>query len=124
VDFEIEFAEEPPHVTVTTWGAVDADGMVRYREQLLADPRFSPGKTILGDHTRLDTSAFTSEDVRRLAQRIATLDDEIAASAVAMVVSSPANFGLSKMWQVFTDADPSRLHAFYSRDEAIAWLRG
>jgi hypothetical protein len=124
MEFQIEFADEPPHITVTTSGAVDADGMVRYREEILADPRFRPGKTILGDHTRLDTSAYTSEDFRRLAQRIARLDERIGASAIAMVVSSPANFGLSKMWQVFTEAEPSRLRAFYSRDEAIEWLRG
>jgi hypothetical protein len=124
MDYTIEFGGDPYGVTFTTSGAADIAAILRANEEFLADPRFRPGMPILADHSALDTSSLASDDAKLIGEAYRRFLDRIGESAIAIVVARPAAFGLIRMAEAYAGPPPpSNQRIFYSREEALAWLR-
>jgi hypothetical protein len=116
VNHSIRFAD-PPTVVITTFGVASIAGLDAIVGDLLADPRYRPGLTLLFDHSQLDWSGLDPEDlVRRL--HIALKEaDLIGPSRIAVVT---ADKRIRKVRALRAD-EPS-WQAFREVDEAWRWL--
>ncbi len=122
MDFRIEFTHDPPRATVTTSGPADVSGWTRYHEELLADPRFHEGMSLLVDHSELDAAALTVHEVRQIGLAVAAFDRQLGIGRRAVVAPGSLRFGLTRMAQVVSDPEAARTGVFTSVEEAIAWL--
>ena len=120
--YTIEFGGGPQDVTITTFGLATAEGLLDFIRELVSNPRFRPGMSILVDHMAVDARMITADDVRAQAQLVLALDEQIGPSNVAIVVPSPLAFGYSRMYEAHAAAAQVRSHVFYSRNEALEWL--
>jgi hypothetical protein len=122
VKYSIEFGGVPQDVTITTFGMADADGLIGFVRDLVANPRFRPGMLILVDHMSIDASKLTGADVRAQAGVVVGLSEKLGPSKVAIVVPTPLTFGYARMYE--HHAAETQLHSrvFYSRRDALAWL--
>jgi hypothetical protein len=122
VNYSIEFGGVPQDVTITTFGMADADGLIGFVRDLVANPRFRPGMLILVDHMSIDASKLTGADVRAQAGVVVGLSEKLGPSKVAIVVPTPLTFGYARMYE--HHAAETQLHSrvFYSRRDALAWL--
>jgi len=84
------------------------------------DPTFHPLFDQIIDLRAVTSFDMTTEQVRVLARRaIFSLT-----SKRALVASSPAIFGVGRMWKMFTDLsdNPSQIRVFYDLSSALMWL--
>ena len=123
MEHTIEFGGELKAVTVTTSGRADRSGFFRFIEEIVSDPRFLPGMAMLIDHSALDASSLTSLDVKVIGELTGSLTDRLGASPAAVVVPDSLLFGLTRMGEAHVGPTQLRVGIFYSREEAIAWLR-
>jgi len=123
MDYRYEFVDGPFQVIVTTSGDADTDAIVAGRRRLLADPRFRPEMNILVDHSRLDVSAATAEEIRDAAATASGERPGTTTGLLAIVSPSPLQFGLMRMYQAFASEDlESRLAVVRSVEAAYRWL--
>ena len=118
IDFDIDTA------TFTTTGTATLEGFRRGIEALVDDPRFKAGMPILSDYTDLDSSGLTPDDVRAVGDLTASLADRIGPSSIAVVVPNALTFGFVRMGEMQANQPQLNIRIFYSRPEAVEWLRG
>jgi len=123
VQYTIEFGGDPRLVTITTSGPAERATFVRFREEFVSDPRFRPGMPILIDHLALDTTPLTVPDIRAIAESIARFSDRLGPSRIAIVAPDTLTFGFARMTESLANPERMRVSVFYSREEAISWLR-
>jgi hypothetical protein len=123
MEYTIEFGGEPQGVTFTTSGRADISVILRANEEFLADPRLRPGMPILVDLSALDTSSLASSGAKSIGESYRKVLDRVGQSAIAIVVPNPATFGVVRMAEAHAGPPPPLQRIFYSRDEALAWLR-
>ena len=124
MEYAIQFGGDPEDVLITTSGVAELDILHALVEEVIADTRFEPGMSVIVDHTALDVSGLAAADMRARSARLAANADRIGPTRVATVVGSPAAFGLWRMMDAYEDGLlESEGRAFYSLDEARAWLR-
>jgi hypothetical protein len=125
VQWTIEFADGPFEVIVTTSGAATPEAFQALRDEIFSDPRYTPGSSMLIDHTQLDMSGLSSDEIRRVAQSDKHRYDETRpARDVAVVVAQPAWYGLMRMWQTHygEGEGAARTRVVTSREEAYEWV--
>ena len=120
MDYTLEFAHG--RVTMTTSRKANVADVHRLIEELVSDPRFTPGLPILADHISLDTRSLTAADARRIGKIFVELGDRIGRSPPAVVVSDALTFGLSRIATASAARAPLKVALFYARDEAEEWL--
>lgn len=80
---------------------------------------------MLVDHSRLDASPVSMDDVRALSQATVLLKDVFDSRKCAHVVSTDLQFGLVRAWEALTELGgfpELDKGLFRSREEAVAWL--
>lgn len=122
VRHSIEFGGEPQDVTITTSGPASAEGLTAFLMDLVSNPRFRPGMLVLADHSALDPTTVTADQVRAQAHIVVGLDGQIGPSKFAIVVPSALAFGWARMYELSAGGAQSESSPFYSRSEALAWL--
>jgi len=116
---------EPLLVSVRTSGVASAEGFAALYEKLAAEPGFGPGVKMLSDHTDLDVSELSAEDVEKIAAARDRYAGSLGAcSALVVGPRSPAKYGLARMFEALVAEGPNDLvRVFETRDEALVWLR-
>ena len=123
MDYRYEFVDGPFQVIVTTAGKADGDAIAEGRHRVWTDPRFRPEMNILVDHTLLDMSDRTADDLRMSAASASRDPAEAGTGYIALVCPSPLQFGLARMYHAFaTGPLGERLVVVDSVDEAYRWL--
>lgn len=121
MEFQITFDLDA--AALTTAGAASLEGFRLGIRALVDDARFQSGMPILVDHTSLDVSTLEASDVRAIGEFTATLGDRIGPSFVAVVVPDQVTFGFVRMGESYADQPQLSVRVFYSRQEAVEWLR-
>jgi hypothetical protein len=124
---EFEFTRiESSLVSVRTSGLASAEGFADLYEKLAAEPGFGPGVKILSDHADLDVSGLTVGEMEQIAASRARYAGSLGArSALVAGLSSPAKYGLGRMFEALAGEAPGGLvEVFDTVEEARAWLRG
>lgn len=122
VEYSIRFGGVPQDVTITTSGLADADGLIGFVRDLVANPRFRPGMLILVDHMAIDASKLTGADVRAQADVVVSLAERLGPTTVAIVVPTPLTFGYARMYEHHASETQLDTRVFYSRRDALEWL--
>ena len=109
------------HLVVSSgYGSLNWHEVKHCQDQTCADPSFSSEFSQLVDMRAVTEVDMTFDHVRMLAQRrIFSL-----ASKRAFVASSPAVFGMGRMWQALVELSdhPSQVRVFYDLPRALQWL--
>ncbi len=116
---------EPLLVDVRTSGPASTEGFAALYEKLAAEPGFGAGVKMLSDHTDLDVSEVSAEDVEEIAaardRYVGSLD---AYSALVVGPRSPAKYGLARMFEALAaEGRGDLVRVFETRGEALVWLR-
>lgn len=81
-----------------------------------------PGYGVLSDHT-LIVSPATREQVEKIVARLTSMRAQLANSKWAVVVSSPASFGMMRMLGTLAESIPIHVRAFADMEAAERWMR-
>jgi hypothetical protein len=114
-------------VVCRSFGVASVQGFVDSAEALTSDPRWRPGMDTISDHTLLDASQFKASDIEQIANRESEYSDEIGQGRAAIVVGrdSPTRYGLVRMFEAYIEPlVEAKIRAFWTFDEALAWMRG
>jgi hypothetical protein len=124
VEYSIEFGGDPQDLTITMSGRADVEAFGRVTAELVADPRFRAGLTILVDHSALDLTPLSDGDVPKATDALLERDWNFPPKAVAIVAPPTAHaleFAERGVAHMSVLQRPRRV--FRSRDEALIWLR-
>jgi len=90
------------------------------QDQTKTDPNFNPGFDQIVDLRATTSFDMTGEQAGVLARRMIFS----LSSKRAFVASSPAVFGMGRMWEAFTEFsdNPSQIQVFYDLSLALQWL--
>lgn len=104
-------------VLTTGEGAVTVQETLTHRDQLLRDPDFDPSFNQLNDYTKVTDVLFSVHEQSPLAR----LDEFSPTSRRAIVVSTPAHYGMARQFQVYQEGR-SMIQVFCDRAAALQWL--
>lgn len=122
MDYRIVF-DESGGIVVTTGGTAERRGFVRFIDEIVDDPRFHPGTTVLVDHSALDMHPLRTDDMQAVAEAVGRLNDRIGRTVVAIVTPASVGYGLSRQFSAFADDSDLRVRVFTTRAEAAGWLQ-
>ncbi|MGE5176012.1 MAG: hypothetical protein ACM3JJ_06505 [Hyphomicrobiales bacterium] len=100
------------------YGTVTDGDLLAHAKALGADPRFRATFRQIVDFRDLSEIMVTSDGVRSLAQ----IHPFHRQAHRAIVVSSDAVFGLTRMFALLADADPEHFGIFRSLEPAMEWV--
>jgi hypothetical protein len=119
-----QIAPDLGRLVLTVFGNVTAREIFETYSALAADPLFRPSLAVLAD-CREVTSVPSFDELGVVANTNPRAKSTRAgATRVAVVVSSPWLFGITRQFAVL--AEPNRIHVvpFYDEREATRWLSG
>lgn len=99
-------------------GAVTVEEVEKHNHALAQDPRFKPEFEQLVDLTELTEILYDAAAVTKSAK------EHVFAPGVrrALVATSDAAFGMSRMFAMQSESAGQRIHVFRHMHEAAAWL--
>ncbi|MDF1505857.1 STAS/SEC14 domain-containing protein [Roseisolibacter sp. H3M3-2] len=103
-------------------GAFSAEDMIRCVADAAEAVGREPGWHILSDHRRIGTPS-TRPQVEQLVARLEALRDTFAGSRWAVVVGSPASYGMMRMLGMLAEGVPMTVRPFEDADAAEGWAR-
>ena len=123
MDFRVEFGADPPaDVTVTTSGSADAPTFAVINGVLVGDERFVPGMSVLVDHSALDASRLSSDDVEQIARTFEGLGDRLGRASIAIVAPTLVVWGKTRQSITLVEETLARARVFRSKNDALGWL--
>jgi hypothetical protein len=114
-------------IEATTEGLADMATMLEMVQHLTEICERERSANILVDHSKLDASSVTMDNVETLSLTVVSSKDCFKGRKCAHVVSRGLQFGLVRAWEAlievngFTELETS---TFTDRDEAIKWIAG
>jgi hypothetical protein len=92
-------------------------------ETLVTHEKWKPGSAFLINHTELNASPLTIDDMRNIAKLNGLYSTKIGQSKCAHLLARDLEYGLARMWQAYVENEWEVTEKlFKSRDEAIVWL--
>jgi hypothetical protein len=118
ISVPIEYVIRDGVVQARALGVLDDASLTSYVERLLADPQYAPDLPVLFDSTAATVLELSGAGVRD-ATAVVRETPRRPSARVALVVSSPAAYGMARMYGLFRDVEVS---VFEDRELALAWL--
>ena len=122
MEHEIVFNGEVYALEVSTSGGATVAGFETYLKDVLDDPRWNPGMSVLCDHTDLDSSDLSTDDIRRIADLHLEYDRRIGDGHCAIVTGDTGTFGLARLWEGYTTGLALHTRVFLRREQGRSWL--
>ena len=116
--FAFHVDENTGVIHVQAIGEVNDAELIELSDRLGHDAAFVAGYPILCDGSTLTAVLISSSLIASLGRTARS-----RANLVAIVAPSPVAFGLSRMYQILSDPEDTRMHVFPRAEEAMAWLR-
>jgi hypothetical protein len=119
VEFRVDKDEGIVYGTLT--GEVDVDEVLAGLERIIASEEYRPG---LNGITDLRAMKWESDqgDLRKLVHFLIENRKKIGKSRSAVVVSGDRTYGMSRMFEVFSEQAPIKVRVFRDFDKAKRWL--
>jgi hypothetical protein len=108
-------------VYTTIEGRITTDELLESLERFMNHPDFSPGLNGLADLRNIEMDTF-SADVRRIAELMVEYRNKIGPSKTAVVISKDVTFGMTRMFQSFSEQSSIKTAIFRDMEEALRWL--
>ncbi len=119
VTYRIDASRNLIHTTCT--GMVTLQEVLEHFAVLMQDPNRSHGLDVLLDLTTI-TSVPTSDELRIVSSEIAHIRPAIEFGRCAVAASREAMFGMSRMFEVYTEGYFTEVQAFRTVEAAAGWL--
>jgi hypothetical protein len=121
VEFRINSDEGIVYGTVS--GDVDADEIMDGLDEVINGEEYEPGFSGITDlrHIRWESD---QGDLRRLVQFLIRNRSRLKPHRSAVVVSGDRTYGMTRMFEVFSEQTPIKLRVFRDYDRALSWVRG
>jgi hypothetical protein len=104
-------------------GKADINGYIKLLEDITTHEFWQPGSLVLSVETELDTSHFSTGDVKRIAKACGEKREVIGPAKFAAVAEADHIFGINRMWEVYvSDLWDAEAYVFKSKKEALEWL--
>lgn len=111
-------------VITTLTGDVSGDDLITaQKERYGSIKKILLLKYILADFTNTNKLDLSSEHVLQCNNLSMSASNENPNICIAAVMNSDLGYGLSRMWQAYTDDIPWNAKVFRTRSEAEDWLR-
>ena len=113
-------------IEVSTHGAADLATLIEMLHRIADLCLQERSANVLLDHSELDATHLTMENVERLSLDTVSLKDIFKMRKCANVVAKDYQFGLVRAWEImldikgFTDVETT---IFKNREEAIEWIK-
>ena len=121
VEYRIDKDYETVYLTLK--GEVTAEEIMDILGEVFESEDYQPHFSGISDLRGLHWESNQS-DLRKLVQFILKYRGRIGRHRSAIVVSSERAFGMSRMFEVFSEQTPIRVRVFRDYDEALGWARG
>jgi hypothetical protein len=119
ITFRID--KESGIVYTTIDGRTNTDEIVESLESLLNNPDFKPGLNGIADLRNSEMDTF-SADVKRIAGLMIEYRNKIGPSKTAVVISKDVTFGMTRVFQAFSEQSSIETAIFRDMEEALRWL--
>jgi len=114
---EVAMDRQRDLVNVKMTGPVGAGEFLSVLQRVLSLPEFHPGMRILVDMLE-HVHQVTGDDMKTIAAVLLQKGEAMLGTEVAVVVSRPVSYGMTRMLQALIEDAPFRLSVFYSMEEA------
>ena len=85
---------------------------------------FRPGIHSIWDFRKLTVASMPDEDLRAIAEYQKKIASTRGPSwKAALVVASDLSYGLSRMFEAYSDTAPNQVTVFRSMEEAVNWIK-
>lgn len=116
--------EYQPETDLTTFIAT---GSLEYKDILDKGREFlsgCPSKLVLWDFSAGSLAPFSNKDFRSLAHRAGNFSPKIAGAKAAIMAPEAIDFGLGRMFQVYSEMEnfPYQVQIFRDLESAKSWL--
>ena len=120
--YSYDIDEEKRLILVKVTGAVTANDIRAFREEIGKDPRLGPGLSQLNDFSGATTIEADPAAVRQLA----SWTFHQGPTRVAIVTQKPEIFGMVRMFEAYQNLAgvPDVIQLFETREAALNWLQG
>ena len=117
-----EYVADPnsAYVLVTFTGEVDDACLLEYAEKIGVE--IPEGVPELVDLRGLSKFSVTPAGTKLMAKYDAEFAVQTGAAPVAIVAGSDLTYGMARMYQIFSESNPSPMEVFRSFSEANKWL--
>ena len=109
-------------IEITLSGAITADETVALMKQMYADPAYSDDLSGVVD-CRGMANVLNINDVRGVADMQLARPGPAWRSKRAVVVSSPEQYGTTRLFMIFAESGPVQYSVFYNMEAALQWLK-
>jgi hypothetical protein len=89
---------------------------------MVGDPLFEPGCAQLCDLRDVTGVEVAGRELRQIVAEASALGSRLGSGKLAIVAERPVVYGLSRMYEVFTEDLGIEAKTFRDRDEAMKWL--
>ena len=119
VEFSVDREDEIVYGTCR--GEVTADEIMEGLEKVFTDEGYRPGFRGLTDLRDIRWES-NQEDLRRIVQFLIRNRKKFKKHRSAVVVSTERTFGMTRMFEVFSEQTPIKMRVFRDYDEARKWI--
>jgi len=121
MEFEIDFRAN--YFLVTTSGVAKAERFGELLNGIFKHENWKPGGSFITDHSDLDVSLLTLDDVKQIALVARERRSKFGVAKHAVVAPRDLTFGLSRMWSAYVGDETEVVSAiFRSLEEAVEWV--
>jgi len=103
---------------IHAFGTITDAEMVDLLDRLSHEPSFVTGWPVLSDCSAVTAVLISSSLIESFAKSARTRQN-----LAAIIAPNPVVFGLSRMYQIFSDPADKRIRVFSNAHEARVWLR-
>jgi len=103
-------------------GKVNADEIMIEGARMFAETDWENGFNILCDYREITEFDLSNEDIKKIANQDKVHEPIFDKSKCAVVATSKLIFGLSRMWEIFSEDTSLTTMVFRDIREAIDWL--
>lgn len=121
VEFRVDKDEGIVYGKLT--GEVDIDKVLAGLVDIVESEDYSPGLSGITDLREMKWESDQG-DLRKLVHFLIEHRKKIGKSRSAVVVSGDRTYGMSRMFEVFSEQAPVRVRVFRDYDRALRWIRG
>jgi hypothetical protein len=121
MSYEYRIDKNERIVYSTLSGELDVDEIIAGLTEALADTDFEPGMSGITDLRSLKWES-DQEDLRRLARFMIEHKDRIGRSRSAVVVGGERAYGMTRMFEVFSEQSSLDIGVFRDVKQARSWV--
>ena len=123
MEYSLDIDRDNGFFLITTDGEGTEEGMMAFMNEIVDNPSWRPGKSILLDHRRLSVKNIQFRGIETMSEHFVTIGDALGNGKIALVMNEDIDFGIARAWEMITvDQVDMKISVFRSIHEATSWL--